>query len=496
MGRNPIPAGIAAMVLAAAAGAAPAPLAMPSPVEVAAREAPAYATPIRLDPAAYPGLRNAGRVVFQGFPLDRERRVDLDLERFEVLTEDAIILAGDAPMPRPDVVLLRGRVAGIPGSTVFLSLSPRGTNGMIEAGGDRWILSSGPHGRGVSPLIYSPRDLPDGAIPIRPLSCATEELAHAALPAGGPAGGASCGGAEIAVETNWEFTAELFGGDTVASAEYIVTLFGAVSEIYFNDVGTVLQVGFLRVWPNADDIWDEGSVLTLLDDFQAYWIENMGHVERHLAHFLAPTVEPGAGGVAASLGGVCDPAEGYAVSGYLDGFVWPYPLEDNNPQNWDVVVVAHEIGHNFDAPHTHSMVPPVDQCAYGGCEGADQGTIMSYCHSCPGGIANIVLHFHQRTIDEHILPYLAGLECDLTFFGPQITQQPADAEACVGADAIFSVLLGGTGPGTYQWRKDGTDIPGAVESSYTIAGVTLDHAGVYDVVITSDCGDITSLPAT
>ncbi len=488
--------GFAALAVAASATAAPkiAPQAMPSPIALAARPAPHCATPIRLDPAAYPGLKQAGRVVFQGFPLDRARRVDLDLERFEVLTEDAIILAGDAPIPRPDVVLFRGSVAGSPGSRVFLSLSPYGTNGLIDSDGDRWILSSGPHARGVNPVIYSAASLPAGAIPLRPFSCATEDLAPAALPAGGPAGPGSCGGAEIAVETSWEFTADLFDGNTAASAAYVGALFGAVSEIYNNDVATVLQVGFLRVWPDANDLWEPGSVIDLLFDFQDYWNENMDHIERHTTHFLVPAVEPGAGGVA-YLSALCDPTEGYGVSGFLDGF-FPYPLEDNNPQNWDVVVVAHELGHNFGAPHTHSVTPPIDQCAYGLCGNADQGTIMSYCQTCPGGVANIVLRFHERTIDESILPFLDGLACDLTFFGPQIVQQPVDAEACLGAEVTFGVVVGGAGAVTYQWRKDGADITGATGSSYTILAVALTDAGVYDVVLSGDCGDITSAPAT
>ena len=53
----------------------------------------------------------------------------------------------------------------------------------------------------------------------------------------------------------------------------------------------------------------------------------------------------------------------------------------------------HELGHNFDSPHTHDGYdPPVDTCGTS-CPGelplAKSSTIMSYCHQCTGGYSNI-----------------------------------------------------------------------------------------------------------
>jgi hypothetical protein len=40
---------------------------------------------------------------------------------------------------------------------------------------------------------------------------------------------------------------------------------------------------------------------------------------------------------------------------------------------------------------------------------------------------------------------------------------------------------------TYQWRKDGANIPGATSAVYSIPAASLDQAGNYDVVITGLC---------
>jgi gliding motility-associated-like protein len=68
-----------------------------------------------------------------------------------------------------------------------------------------------------------------------------------------------------------------------------------------------------------------------------------------------------------------------------------------------------------------------------------------------------------------------------------ITVQPAPVTVCVGAPALFSVTAVGTNLG-YQWRKNGSNIPGATGSSYSIAAVALTDAGNYSVVVSGDCG--------
>ena len=70
--------------------------------------------------------------------------------------------------------------------------------------------------------------------------------------------------------------------------------------------------------------------------------------------------------------------------------------------------------------------------------------------------------------------------------------QPAGSTICSGNLASFNVIATGTGPLTYQWRKNGANIGGATFATYTIIGATPTNSGTYDVVITNSCGSITS----
>ena len=79
---------------------------------------------------------------------------------------------------------------------------------------------------------------------------------------------------------------------------------------------------------------------------------------------------------------------------------------------------------------------------------------------------------------------------------PLITDNPDSQAICEGSAVMFTVSASGTAPLSYQWRKDGTNIPGATGSSYTINPVAPFNAGRYDCVVTNTCGSATSDAAT
>jgi hypothetical protein len=387
---------------------------------------------LTLDAAAYRNVKLREHLVLTNFALAPDKHVDLELRRVEVFSKDARIVVatpeGDTVLPRPDVTIFSGTVRDHSDSMAFLSLSPHGTNGIIRLGDETFIVSAGGGPNKTDALVYNLTTLPPGAINWGNWVCGVDKLparGHGLLPlpvgemfraSGGTArAGAPTRRVVLAIETDWEFTGNLFGGNTAASSAYAATLIGASSEIYTRDVGTELQIGFLRIWPSSNDPWDSNDTLAQLDQFQSHWNSLMTQVERHAVHFLSGRR---LGGGVAYLSALCDTGWDYGLSANLGGS-FPYPLQDNHWQNWDIFVISHELGHNFGAPHTHNMHPQIDNCAGGDCSVTPNGTIMSYCHTCPGGMANIQLKFHQRIIDEAILPFLVfRVECDLSAESP------------------------------------------------------------------------------
>ena len=80
---------------------------------------------------------------------------------------------------------------------------------------------------------------------------------------------------------------------------------------------------------------------------------------------------------------------------------------------------------------------------------------------------------------------------------PAIRSQPANQSVVAGGSATFTVAVTGTGPFTYQWKKNGTNISGATNSSYTTPGASLGDSGAgYSVVVSNAADTVTSNSAT
>lgn len=78
---------------------------------------------------------------------------------------------------------------------------------------------------------------------------------------------------------------------------------------------------------------------------------------------------------------------------------------------------------------------------------------------------------------------------------PAITVQPQNQTIAPGGSVTFSVVATGTGPLSYQWRLNGTNVPNATGPTLTLGNVQTANLGTYTLFITNATGNATSAPA-
>lgn len=365
-------------------------------------------TVLRLDPqvrSSLVGDRALRDVRLEGLRAG-DRPLVLALERFEATGPGMSVVVGRQrramvfdPMR---VALFRGRVEGDLDAHAFIAVSERGIIGQIELGGAEGLWLLGPRGGGRNGLVSDDLALVRAEGFGGPLLVDACKVLHVPDAATGDQGGvAGFGDAqkrllEIAFDSDHEFF-QLFG-DLDAAADYVVALTGAVSHIYQRDLSIAVQLNFLRLWDDADDLFNEPNPLT---PFRDHWNDNMQAVQRDVAQLLTGRRNLPYGGVA-YLSALCGPFA-YSVSGYLNGnFVGP---EESGPGNWDLIVVAHEFGHNCGTLHTHDY--GLDACASGTPRRAG---LMSYCHTVSGGVSNVDPIF-ETPLRQFVRDFVSGAPC-------------------------------------------------------------------------------------
>ena len=405
-----------------------------------------FATRLHIDFTKLESATNRQFVFIENFPLDQHRRVTLQLEEGSAIASDATLVVMqhddkgkliEVERSWPKCHVFNGTVMGEPDSDVFLAIGEEIANGWISIDGTRFVIGTRFSDRMT--LLYDQKNVPDGMIKWEKYVCnVTASKDDIPRPAGGGnRGGEECPQAKIAIDTDFEFTnnEDNFDGSETAAANYVNALVSAVSGIYrsafadFYPQGVQLKVQYLRLWAVNDDSYPgSGSTDEYMAIFRDHWETNMGHVDRHMAHLICGA-DLG-GGLAAGIGVLCTNAA-YAVSGGLASSFDPLdpldPLEDEQPDNWDPIVFAHETGHVFGMIHTHDPLwgvwPPTedednpDLCGNDECDNASGAPIMSYCHLCePDFIANIAMEFDEGNVERASILISLG-DCD--FGNPQ-----------------------------------------------------------------------------
>ena len=469
------------------------------------------------------------------WPVAPGDRRTVELTRHDVYAPDARVVAigahGEREVPRSRLVFLWGAAEGDSSRRVLLALDP--DSGRLD-------------GLGVTP---------DGLFEVRTAARRGEyRIALSAEPprgADGTAGGFTCGGslthaeddsrprpplpgeaatstlsslhtATVAVDTDNELLSLKFSDSTSGATSYVASLVAGMNVIYERDLFVRLLQGhtILRL-SSAADPWTQpgcpawpttcqnsgGATGAQLSEVSSYWASNYASVPRALTMMLSgkQSSANSASGIA-WLGSLCSGSTGYSFSQ-----VFKYA---GSTAASDAKLVAHEVGHNFGADHTHcypTATTPIDKCysGEGGCYVGPTscpdpftitpinggpvtnvtGTLMSYCHMLSGCTAAAV--FHPQSVDV-VGPYVDGKVgvCVFPNTGattPSVSSVSPSSGSTAGGT---TVTISGTGfaSGATVSFLDATRAVAAASVTFVgstqLTAVTPAHAaGVTDVVV-------------
>jgi len=350
-------------------------------------------------------IRSLSRVVFKEVPVPGGGAVTLELKRVILSEATTRVFVDGQPVDfRMPASFWSGRISGQEDSYAFLALSQYGCRGWFGTAGNVNHLIARPNVQGDwnfsdSRLVTSERLDRDGFKPEfncnlldTPGSSGLIEVDPSA-PMSALTGPIPNFDAPIAFETDYEFYQDTFGGNMPAAQTYAFSLIASISDRYREQVGVIFSLPYVGFHSVNNDGWTSTDCFGRLEQFRSAWANGGAPVHAELYHLISGVPVSGCGGVA-YLPGLCDQQYGFGMSAHINGNVTFPPVQ--GPLTWDFMVVAHELGHNFGSMHTHDYSPPIDRCASGDCTVTPNGTIMSYCHTCPGGMSNITLYFHSR----------------------------------------------------------------------------------------------------
>lgn len=367
------------------------------------------------------------------FPLEPGRRAAVTLERREIYAPGAKVFrveaAGPREIPRSRLVFFVGGPDDERDSRVVAAIDPDARTISGFALTPRGTFEFGPEGADPRRLLVADLKARNRALGAEPhWECGAEDLpaapaslfASAAssslqLPAAqtdaAAAAATTLERATIAVDTDNEWMLKKFNNDQTQATNYLAQLFAGITAIYERDLSVRMLQGTTYLRPSTQaDPYTQGTggnaSSAELQEFGTYWTNNYASVKRALAIlFSGKQSSANSSSGIAWVDALCNTSYGYA-------FDQTFTFSGATAAD-DVMVAAHELGHNFGSPHTHCYSPPIDQCYSGesGCySGATscpaaqtingvtnvKGTLMSYCHLLSGCSTSNV--FHPRSV--------------------------------------------------------------------------------------------------
>ncbi|HYH09751.1 MAG TPA: M12 family metallo-peptidase [Thermoanaerobaculia bacterium] len=373
-------------------------------------------------------LKTGVAIRIENVPLTEGQPETLELERFELWTEDAEITVFGAngkvveKLTPPAATYYRGSIAGQPESLAFVSIHGDRVEGIIYSGDRKFSLGSRRVNAQKREVIVQESsamdDIPlesegftcdlEGAPVLaqnrpRAVSNALGEVEANAAPTG-----TQRSVINLAVETDYELFVNA-GSNTTNVTNYIGNLVAAASTIYNRDLLTEIRIAYLgiqnsssdpfNVYPGQSGTWN--GVTTPLTSMHALlelgdrWHNAPPSTNKRSAVALISGKNYG-GGIA-WVGTLCSGdlayqghwGGAYSFNGGIDP---PNDLSVPNPDGtvnyvapssnyWPLMQLTHELGHNVGSSHTHCIsLSPAQKTQYNVTR-----NYVDECHAGEGG---------------------------------------------------------------------------------------------------------------
>jgi subtilisin-like proprotein convertase family protein len=333
------------------------------------------------------GSRGEGANTIISFP-----NSEGELNRFEVY--EASIMTPELQAQYPNMKTYKGQGIDNPSETIRFSITPKGFHAMFlgTAYGTQFIDPFSVEGNVYT--VYSKKDLKardfefecaviDDELYDRPLNNESTFARNA--------DDGILRDYRIAIAATQEYT-NYHGGTVAGAMAAMVVTMNRVNGIYERDLSITMTMvpNSNIIFTSEPDGFDNNNAGTLIGQSQSIINANIGAANYDIGH----TFSTGGGGLA-GLGVTCNNFQ--KASGITGS-----PNPEGDP--YDIDFVAHELGHQFGAPHTFNGT--VGSCSGGNrssqnaYEPGSGSTIMAYAGIC--GSDNIQnnsdAYFHQNSL--------------------------------------------------------------------------------------------------
>lgn len=384
------------------------------------------------------------------------QRFDIKLEENRrLLTAELRALVGDRYQ------IYRGDIAGMPNSWVRFVIADQVPRGMLWDGKELWAIDAARGGsiKTTSPFMYRLSDLqiPQGAFGCSAIGSLKNagQVAKAVLSevtANAAQGPGATSQIDIAVIADFEFAS----GSGASTQDDMIERMNNVDGIFSAQLGVQLNVNRVDIFTGNDDPFtDQLDAGTLLDELSDYRFSTPSQNANGLSHlFTGRNLETTTVGIAYT-GELCSRGFGAGLT------------QVSNNASLDSLVAAHELGHNFGAPH--------------------DGTSGSACESETG---DFLMATRINGEDQFSSCSITEMQDDVARARAScISPLPSTDVALVAGGQPGAVLLGDSATVSFDANSVGTDTANGVNVDVVVpTGVTVSSMSTTAGTCTSIAG--------